>query len=94
MHMLQSLFYLMIALHVSGIIVTHLQEHKTTVNTASGNRYTVLMSAAILKELELIRSTCFGRSFRPSSGAQNCVYNNGICQTAAAIGDLIPDSSR
>ena len=30
------------------------------------------------------RSTCFGRSFHPSSGAQNCVYSNGICQTAAA----------
>jgi hypothetical protein len=30
------------------------------------------------------RSTCFGRSFRPSSGAQNCLYRNGICQTAAA----------
>ena len=30
------------------------------------------------------RCTCFGRSFRPSSGAQNCVYSNGICQTAAA----------
>jgi len=29
-------------------------------------------------------STCFGRSFLPSSGAQNCVYSNGICQTAAA----------
>ena len=29
-------------------------------------------------------STCFGRSFRSSSGAQNCVYSNGICQTAAA----------
>ena len=41
MHMLQSLFYLTIALHVSGIIITHLQEHKTTVITASGNRYTV-----------------------------------------------------
>ena len=41
MHMLQSLLYLMIALHVSGIIVTHFQEHKTTVTTASGNRYTV-----------------------------------------------------
>jgi len=27
----------MIALHVSGIIITHLQEHKTTVTTASGN---------------------------------------------------------
>ena len=26
MHMLQSLFYLTIALHVSGIIITHLQE--------------------------------------------------------------------
>ena len=30
------------------------------------------------------RSTCFGRSFRPSSGAQNCVSSNGICQRAAA----------
>ena len=41
MHMLQSLFYLTIALHVSGIIITHLQEHKTTVTTASGSRYTI-----------------------------------------------------
>ena len=32
------------------------------------------------------RSTCFGRSFRPSSGAQNCAYSNGTCQTAAATG--------
>jgi len=30
------------------------------------------------------RSTCFGRPFRPSSGAQNCVYSDGISQTAAA----------
>ena len=30
------------------------------------------------------RSTCFGLSFRPSSGAQNCVYSSGICQTTAA----------
>jgi len=41
MHMLQSLFYLTIALHVLGIIITHLQEHKTTVTTASGDRYNV-----------------------------------------------------
>jgi len=41
MHMLQSLFYLTTALHVSGIIIIHLQEHKTTVTTASGDRYTV-----------------------------------------------------
>ena len=51
--MLQCLFYLTIALHVSGI-VTHLQEHKTTVTTASDNRYTVLLCTAIMEELELI----------------------------------------
>jgi len=51
--MLQSLFYLTIALHVSGIIITHLQEHKTTVTTASGNCYTILFYVAIVEELEL-----------------------------------------
>jgi len=50
--MLQSLFYLTTALHVSGVTVTHLHEHKTTVTTASGNRYTVLLSVAIVEELE------------------------------------------
>jgi hypothetical protein len=40
--MSQNLFYLIIALHVSGVTITHPQEHKTTVTTASGNRYTVL----------------------------------------------------
>jgi hypothetical protein len=49
--MLQSLFYLTIALHVSGIIITHLQEHKTTVTTASGNRYTVIHATHTLKAL-------------------------------------------
>jgi hypothetical protein len=52
--MLQSLFYLTTVVHVSGVIVTVLHEHKTTVTTASGNRYTVLLSTAILEELELI----------------------------------------
>jgi len=52
MHMSQSLFNLTTALHVSGVTITHLQEHKTTVTTASGNRYTVLLSAAIVEELE------------------------------------------
>jgi len=54
MHKSQSLFYLTTALHVSGVTIIHLQEHKTTVITASGNRYTVLLSAAIVEELELI----------------------------------------
>jgi hypothetical protein len=53
MHKSQSLFYLTTALHVLGVTITHLQEHKTTVTTASGNRYTVLLSAAIVKELEI-----------------------------------------
>jgi hypothetical protein len=36
------------------ITITHLQEHKTTVTIASGNHYTVLLSAAIVEEVELI----------------------------------------
>ena len=52
LHKSQSLFNLKTALHVSGVTITHLQEHKTTVTTASGNRYTVLLSAAIVEELE------------------------------------------
>jgi hypothetical protein len=54
MHKSQSLFYLTIALHVLGITITHLQEHKTTVTTASGNCYTILLSAAFLEELGLM----------------------------------------
>jgi len=54
MHMLQSLFNLTTAPHVSGFTITHYQEHKTTVTTASGNRHTLLLSAAIVEELELI----------------------------------------
>jgi hypothetical protein len=30
------------ALHVSGVTITHLQKHKTTVTTASGNHYAVI----------------------------------------------------
>ena len=56
--MLHRLFYLTTALHVSGIIITLLQEHKTTVTTASGNRYTVLLSAAIVEDLELTVVLC------------------------------------
>jgi len=54
MHKSQSLFNLTTVLHVSGVTITHLQEHKMTVTTASGNRYTLLLSAAIMEELELI----------------------------------------
>jgi hypothetical protein len=52
MHKSQSLFYLTTALDVSGVTITHPQEHKTTVTTASSNRYTLLLSAAIVEEFE------------------------------------------
>jgi len=42
MHKSQGLFNLTTALHVSGVTITHLQEHKTTVT----NRYTVLLPDA------------------------------------------------
>ena len=84
MHKSQSLFYLRTALHVSGVTITHLQEHKTTVTTESGNRYTVLLSAAIVEDLVLIWVCCrchlqhtqiSGRRYHPSSRAQNnCNY--------------------
>ena len=54
MHKSQSLFNLIIALHVSGVTITHLQEHRTTASTTSGDHYTVLLSAAIVEKLELI----------------------------------------
>jgi hypothetical protein len=50
--MLQSLFYLTTVLYVSGVTITHLQEHKATVTRASGKCYTVLLSTAIVEELE------------------------------------------
>jgi hypothetical protein len=46
----------MTALHVSGIIITYLREHRTTVTKASGNRYTALLSVVTVEELELISS--------------------------------------
>jgi hypothetical protein len=54
MHKSESLFNLTTALYISGITITHLQKHKTTVTTAFGNRYTVLLSAAIVEEVELL----------------------------------------
>ena len=79
MHMLQSLFYLTIALHVSGIILTYLQEHKTTATTASGNRYTVLLSAAIVEELEPTTHSYQFQLFHDSSRQQYGVTVTRCC---------------
>jgi len=53
----QSLFNLTTALHVLGITITHLQEHKTTATIASGNHYTILLSAAIVEEFQLFHNS-------------------------------------
>ena len=77
--MLQSLFYLTTALHVSGITITHFQEHKTTVTTASGNCYTALLSAAIVEELELSSRQQYGVTV-----TRCCSYN---CFVLLKMGD-------
>jgi len=38
MHKSLSLFYLTTALHVLGVTITHLQEHKITVTTGTGEQ--------------------------------------------------------
>jgi hypothetical protein len=64
-------------LNLSGL--TYPKPHQT-IPILQPTRRTCYLKLFILVK----RSTCFGRSFRPSSGAQNCVYSNGICQTATA----------
>jgi len=51
-----------------------------SVPTVQPTRRTSYLKLFILEK----RSTYFRLSLRPSSGAQNCAYSNGICQTAAA----------
>jgi hypothetical protein len=45
---LHNLFYLKSALHVSGSTITHHQERKTTVSTASGICHTALFECAVV----------------------------------------------
>jgi hypothetical protein len=49
-----------------------------TVQPTRSTRYLILF-------ILVKRSTYFGRSIRPSSGAENWIYSNGIRQTAVAI---------
>jgi hypothetical protein len=91
MHKSQSLFNLIIALHVSSVTITHLQEHKITVSTASGNHYTILLSAAIMEKLKLIWVCCGWRTpptthsnqfqlFHDSSRQEYCVMVTRCCR--------------
>jgi len=85
--MLQSLFYLKIALQVSGIIITHLQEHKTTTNTASGNLYTVLLSVAIVEELVGNQFQRFHDNNRQQYGVTVARFCSCSCFVLLKMGD-------
>jgi hypothetical protein len=74
MHKSQTLFYLTTALHVSGVTITHPQEHKTTVTTASGNHYTLLLSAAIVEVLEPVWVCCGWRTTHSSTYVTQFIY--------------------
>jgi len=84
MHKSQSfLFNLITSLHVSGVTTIHPQEHKATASTASGNHYTILLSAAIVEKLELIWVCCRWRVLVVSSSwrrqASYAYNNNQTC---------------
>jgi len=50
MHSSQGfLFNLITALHVSGIVTTHSQEHKATASTASGKHFIVIERVKFFK---------------------------------------------
>ena len=89
MHKSQNLFNPTTALHVWGIIITHLQEYKTTVTTASGSRYTVLLSAAIVEELEFIFISfqLFHDSSRQQYGVTVTRYCSYSCFVLLKMGD-------
>ena len=72
MHLLTSVF--------TGKVRLCFSKNTTDCSYGTTNKMHLFLKLFILVK----RSTCFRRSFRPSSGAQNCVYSNGICQTAAA----------
>ena len=62
---------ILLSLHVSDGLSVHHQEFKTA-HTATG-----------VCQTDTAVSTCFGRSFRPSSGVQDCsTYSNQILLSA------------
>jgi hypothetical protein len=72
-----SLFYLTTALLVSGITITHLQEHKTTVTTASGNHYIHLFSTCALfhNEISIVMKYLNGNLItEKGTGEQNPLF--------------------
>ena len=66
MHKSQSLINLTTALHVSGVTITHLQEHKTTVTTPSCNHYTVIELTGFSADYTLFNNCNFNLVYRYS----------------------------
>jgi hypothetical protein len=93
MHKSQSSYNLIIALHVSGITITHLQEHKTTASTASGNHYTVIDRVKFNdKEYQQIRLKL--QLLNNVYSAENAVKFYRIMKDVRTVVQLFHDSSR
>ena len=60
-------------------VLLHTQTCKTSYSTT--NKMHLFLKLFILVKL----STCFGRSFRPSSGAQNCTYGNKHMSSSSCL---------
>jgi hypothetical protein len=78
MHILQSLLYPTTALHVSGLTITHLQEHKTTVTTVSGIRH---------PQHNQTGSNSFTIAADSSNGVTNTRYCGYSCFVLLKMGD-------
>ena len=85
MHMLHSLFYLTTALHVSGVTIAHLQEHKITVTTASGNRYTVMDRVKFTDNEYINRSVRHPQHTQISSNSATIAADNSTVCTSFII---------
>jgi hypothetical protein len=88
--------------HVSTQIAQYsfIQSDRTTLhqNVRPMSSYSETNKMLLLLKLFILakHSTCFGRSFRPSSGVQDCTYSNRLCQTETGWNQfhLVPASSR
>ena len=83
MHKSQSLFNLTTALDVSGVTLTHLQEHKTTVTTASG---TVTSYCCLLLPWKSSKCTTI------AVGSNNGVTNTRCCSYSCFVLLMMGDS--
>ena len=70
--------------------------YKTIIRISTFNSYSKTIKMHLFLKLFILvkRSKCFGRSFRPSSGGQNCTYGNRYMSNSCCYLLLAAASSR